>query len=194
MLPIQNLLRRKVRTLFALLGIAVGISSVVSIVSVARGLRDQFYRIADQFGYDVIVQQRGVVTPLLSHVSERDRERVALLPGVRATSTLSIYLLRRADETKPQPITVLGLEPGSEIEKRFPIVRGRGLAATDRNALVLGELGAEQLGVGVGSKIETQDVVGSYEGVGIFRNPVRDVDLLAGQALMNTALLSRELS
>src|SRR2546429_116451 len=89
MLPIQNLLRRKVRTLFALLGIAVGISSVVSIVSVARGLRDQFYRIADQFGYDV---------------------------------------------------------------------------------------------------------VGSYEVVGIFRNPVRDVDLLAGQALMNTAFLSSELS
>src|SRR5262245_37884437 len=115
MLPIQNLLRRKVRTFFALLGIAVGISAVVSIVSTAKGLRSQFYKIADQFGTDLIVQQKGSPTPLISRLSSKDRERVSKLPGVRAISPFAISLLRRADETQPQPMLVLGLEPGSEV-------------------------------------------------------------------------------
>lgn len=193
MLPIQNLLRRKVRTLFALLGIAVGISAVVSIVSTAKALRSQFYRIADQFGYDLIFQQRGAATPLMSRVSAKDRERIATFPGIRSTDLFAFYLVFRKDDEKTQPVPILGLEPGGDVLKRYEIVSGRGLRATDTNAIIVGELGAKQLGLSLGGKLETKDAVGSYDVVGIFRAPVQGVDLLSGQAIVNIEFLRAQL-
>jgi putative ABC transport system permease protein len=193
MLPLQNLARRKIRTLFALLGIAVGISAVVSIVSTAKGLRSQFYKIADQFGYDVIFQQRGAATPLMSQISAKDRDRIAALPGIKTTDLFSFYLVFRKDESKPQPVPMLGLEPGGDVLKRYEIVRGRGLKPDDTNAIIVGELGATQLGLDLGKKLETKDLVGSYEVVGIFHAPVAGIDLLSGQAIVNVEFLRNQL-
>jgi putative ABC transport system permease protein len=190
MLPIQNLLRRKVRTLFALLGIAVGISAVVSIVSTAKALRSQFYRIADQFEYDVIVQQSGAASPLIAKVEPEDKEAVLALPGVKSADYLTLYFMKRKDDSKPQPIVVLGLEPGGEVLERYTILRGRTLRPDDRNALLIGELAARQLGVDVDGKLETK--VGVWHVVGIFRSPVAGVDFLSGQAIASTTHLSRK--
>jgi putative ABC transport system permease protein len=187
MLPIQNLLRRKVRTLFALLGIAVGISAVVSIVSTAKGLRSQFYRIAEQFDYDVIVSQKGAVSPPFSQVSVEDRQAIAALPGVKATDWLTIWFLKRKDDATPQPILVLGLEPEGEILKRYRVVRGERLVAGEKNQMLLGELGAKQLGLDVGGKLRTKD--GTWHVKGIFRAPVAGVDFLSGQAIVSADYL-----
>lgn len=189
MLAFRNLLRRKVRTLFALLGIAIGISAVVSIVSMARGLRTQFYRIADQFAYDIIVVRKGTASPVLSSVSARDRDRILKVDGVRGASLFAFHFLRLADISRPQPIPTLGFEPGGEILKRYEIVRGRGLKPDDEAALLLGELAARQLRIDVGGELVCED--GSYKVVGVFRPPVSGVDLLAGQAIVNLAYLER---
>jgi len=193
MLPLQNLARRKVRTLFALLGIAVGISAVVSIVSTARGLRSQFYKIADQFGYDVIFQQRGAATPVVSHVSFRDRERIATLPHIKSTDLFAFTLVFRKDETTAQPMPILGLEPGGEVLSRYRIVKGRSLAPDDKAAVIVGELAAKQLDLDVGKRLELKDQEGSYEVVGIFHAPVEGIDLLGGQAIANLTYLRDEM-
>ena len=193
MLPIQNLLRRKLRTLFALLGIAVGISAVVSIVSTAKALRSQFYKIADQFAYDVIVVQKGVVSPPFSQVSAKDKARVAALPHVKSTDFLTIYAVKRKDPRTPQPIIVLGFEPGGDILSRYEITRGRTLRPDDRNAIIVGELAADQLGLTVGGKLETLDAADNYEVVGLFKAPVQGVSFLSGQAIANAAYLREQL-
>ncbi len=131
MLASQNLLRRKVRTFVALLGIAIGISAVVSIVSMAQGLRAQFYKIAEKFAFDVIVQAKGVPSPITSFLDAEDKDAILALPGVKAVSPFGMYFLRRKDTAHPQPVFVLGLEPGSEVLSRYEIVRGRTLAASD---------------------------------------------------------------
>lgn len=189
MLPLQNLARRKVRTVFALLGIAVGISAVVSIVSTATGLRKQFYKIADQFAYDVVVQQKGVPSPPFSHVTMKDKKRVGDLPHVKSTDLLTIYFVRRKDPLKPQPLLVLGVEPGGDILGRYEIIRGRTLTPDDKNAILVGGLAAKQLGLDVGTRLETQDAAGYYEVVGIFNAPVAGIDFLSGQAIANVAYL-----
>ena len=56
MLPLRNVLRRKARSFFAVLQIAVAIAAFVSIVGVTQGLRAQFYRISQVFAFDLIVQ------------------------------------------------------------------------------------------------------------------------------------------
>src|SRR5262249_3597646 len=162
--------RRKVRTLFALLGIAIGISAVVSIVSMARGLRTQFYRIADQFAYDVIVVRKGTASPVLSAVSARDRDKILKVDGVRAAALFAVHFLRLADVSRPQPIPTLGFEPDGEILRRYEIVRGRGLKPDDEASLLLGELAARQLQLDVGGELVCED--GTYKVVGIFRPPV----------------------
>jgi putative ABC transport system permease protein len=191
MLPLQNLARRKVRTLFALLGIAVGISAVVSIVSTATGLRKQFYKIADQFGYDVIFQQRGAATPLMSHVSQKDRERILALPGIKSADSFAFRLVRRKDETKAQPAVFLGLEPGGEVLERYEILRGRALRPDDTNEIIIGELAAQQMNLDLGGTLETQDETGVYKVVGVFKPPVAGIDLLSGQGIVNINYLRK---
>jgi putative ABC transport system permease protein len=192
MLPLQNLARRKVRTLFALLGIAVGISAVVSIVSTAKGLRSQFYKIADQFVYDVIIIQKGVPSPPFSHVTTKDKKRVSELPHVKGTDFLTIYFVKRKDPTKPQPLLLLGVEPGGDVLGRYEIVRGRTLRPDDTNAILVGALAAKQMGLDVGSRLESQDAADHYEVVGIFNAPVAGVDFLSGQAIVSVAYLREQ--
>lgn len=187
MLPLQNLARRKVRTLFALLGIAVGISAVVSIVSTARGVRAQFYRIANQFAFDLIVLKKGAPSPMVSHVTAKDRKRVSELPHVKAVDTLTLNLLTRKDPTKPQPMIVLGLDPLGDILTRYEILKGRTLKADDTNKVLIGALAAQQNKLDVGSTLET--LAGDYEIVGIFNAPVQGADFLSGQAIMNEAYI-----
>ncbi|MHC5048945.1 MAG: ABC transporter permease, partial [Planctomycetota bacterium] len=47
MLAVKNLARRKIRSTLTVLGVAIGIASVVALVAVARGLRKQFNELFD---------------------------------------------------------------------------------------------------------------------------------------------------
>ncbi|HZU97259.1 MAG TPA: FtsX-like permease family protein, partial [Planctomycetota bacterium] len=138
---------------------------------------------ANQFTYDVIVQQKGAVSPLLSHLTPKDMEGVLKLPGVKSADYLTIDLMKRKDETKPQPIVVLGLEPGGQLLGRYEVVRGKPLVADDTDEILVGELAAKQLGLDVGGELVTQE--NSWHVKGVFRAPVAGNDFLSGQAIAN---------
>jgi putative ABC transport system permease protein len=164
-LPLRNLLRRKVRTLFAVLQIAVAIAAFVSIVGVTQGLRAQFYRISQVFAFDLILQTRGAASPIFSGVTDPEVEAARKVPN------------------RSQPVTMLALEPGSELLRRYRIVAGRGLAPEDQNVVVIGDIMAQEMKLGVGSRIGIQGGE-SFEVVGLFEPPVKDVPFLAGQAIL----------
>ena len=71
MLPLRNLMRRKLRSLFCLTQIAVAIAAFVAIVGVTAGLRAQFYSLSQVFAYDIMVQARGASSPPITSKAMR---------------------------------------------------------------------------------------------------------------------------
>ncbi len=181
MLPLRNLLRRKSRSLFALLQIAVAIAAFVSIVGVTKGLRAQFYLLGRVFSHDLILQPRGAASPLFSSIADDEAAVAAQVEGVAATSLLGLHLMRLPE--RPQPVTIMALAPGSELALRFRTVRGRALGPDDAGRCVIGELMATELGLAPGDALAFEGGE-ALEVVGTFEPPVKDVPFLAGQAIM----------
>lgn len=181
-LPLRNVLRRKARSFFAVLQIAVAIAAFVSIVGVTKGLRAQFYRISQVFAFDLIVQPRGAASPLFSVISPEEAEKARGAPGVKAVSLVGLHMIR--PPTMAQPVSVLALEPGAEMMRFFPIVAGRALREGDGEQVVVGSLMAQELGLSVGGTLEV-DERQRFEVVGLFETPdLKDVPFLGGQAIM----------
>lgn len=180
MLPFKNLLRRKVRSLFAVLQIAVAIAAFVSIVGVTQGLRAQFYRLGQVFAYDVMIQPRGVASPLFAAIQPGEAAEVAKVPGVGAVSRMGIFAT--LPPGRAQPLTVLALEPGGELISRYPILQGTTLRAGDPPGVLIGRLLAEELHLEVGSTFRLGEF--PWEVRGIFEPPIQDVPFLSGQAVV----------
>ncbi len=180
MLPIRNVLRRKARSFFAVLQIAVAIAAFVSIVGVTQGLRAQFYRISQVFAFDLIVQARGAASPIFSSFTDEDAAKAREVPGVGAVSLLGFHVMRLP--TRSQPVSMLALEPGGELLSRYKIVDGRPLREGDEACLLIGAIMAQELGLKVGQPLEFEGGK-TFEVVGLFEPPVKDVPFLAGQAI-----------
>jgi putative ABC transport system permease protein len=192
-LALKNLMRRKARSVFAILQIAVAIAAFVSIVGVTQGLRAQFYRIGQVFAFDVIVQRDGAPSPIFSAIRPDEVSKILDTPGVRAVSPMGMQFLVRPDPTKPQPVGFVALEPSSELIARYTIVRGRKLQDSDTNAVIIGQLMADTLGVDTtnlvaggleGEPPELKLVGSSFRVVGIFESPLEEVPFLSGLGIM----------
>lgn len=195
MLALRNLSRRKVRSLFAILQIAVAIAAYVSIVGVTQGLRAQFYRLSQVFAFDLIIQPEGSASPIFSVVSRQEAAEIAKVDGVEAVSLMGIHFMRVPNLS--QPIGLMALDPGSELMDRYAVVAGRPLTDDDSYHLIVGHLMADDLGIDTSTLIPVEQGGGlsgpapvlefeggaKYEVVGIFRPPVDDMPFLSGQAI-----------
>jgi putative ABC transport system permease protein len=183
-LALKNLLRRKVRSLFAVLQIAVAIAAFVSIVGVTKGLRSQFYKIGQTLAYDVMIQPGGAASPLFATVTQAEAEVVRGVEGVQGVSLLGIYATLA--KGRPQPLLILALDPGEHLLEDYTILEGRQLRVDDGHAAIVGKLMAEEMGLQVGDSLELgYEAEQTVEVVGIFESPVSDVPFLSGQAVMS---------
>ena len=179
MLPFKNLLRRKVRSLFAVLQIAVAIAAFVSIVGVTQGLRAQFYLLSHVFAFDVILQPKGLASPIFAQVTADEAAAVASVQGVGGASRLGF--MATPQPGKAQPFTILALEPEGELISRYRVLQGRSFEASDGAAVMIGRLLAQERGLQVGSQVQLAghpwEVVGIFEGL-------QEVPFLSGQAIV----------
>ena len=68
LLIISNLMRRKLRTIFAVTGVALGIAAMVSLTAITQGMVQQFRRLTRDYRGDLIIQKAGVADPVFSQV------------------------------------------------------------------------------------------------------------------------------
>jgi putative ABC transport system permease protein len=189
----RNLQRRKTRTVIALLGIAVGVSIVVSIVSSAGGLRRQFYRMAEVFRGDLIATNKVAFMPIQSRVSAQEAADLAKHELVEGTSLLRIWRQPvKNSEGVNQPILILGLRPDDIVTKRYPVINGRPLKNGDKETVIIGELLARDLKKKVNDKIE---IFGRSMAIcGLYRSPVASVSFLSGGIVMPLSRMCNLLS
>ncbi|MCL2227874.1 MAG: ABC transporter permease [Oscillospiraceae bacterium] len=113
----KNLLRRKSRFIFTLLGITIGMASFVALLSMGDNLRSEVSRQADDLGADIIVMgrvdcpfiHRAVLAgeQLPESVPRKIVGQIAAIDGI----TAAIPYLTLGSSIQQTPITLVGILP-----------------------------------------------------------------------------------
>ena len=161
-LVLRNLFRQRVRTLLTVLGISIGITTVVALGAITAGLKGTMTELVRGGGADFMVAQSGASDITFSLVPDADVAALAARGDVeRATG----MLLEVADVGSNPYFLIFGYEPEGLAAERPPLRAGRLVRADDE--VLLGVDAAGALGAKVGSEVElerrTWTVVGVYE-------------------------------
>jgi putative ABC transport system permease protein len=159
----RNIARQRVRTTLTVVGIAVGITTVVALGAVASGLRATAGAMLRTGGADFVVAQKGSADMTFSTVSRTDWEAVARRDDVERV----IGLLMNVSRVGSNPyFALLGVRPDQLAAAPPTLVRGRLISAPGET--ILGARAAKDLGADVGDTVTLLGhpfaVVGVYQG------------------------------
>jgi putative ABC transport system permease protein len=163
-LILKNLFRQRMRTILTVLGISIGITTVVALGSITEGLK----RGADEFVQagraDFMVAQEGASDLSFSAIPVRDWRAIAARPDVeRATGVLF-----EVAEVGSNPYFLLfGYQPQALRGEQLQVVRGRLLAPGSSRETVLGVEAADRLGSKIGDTVVFDRA--RFRVVGIYR-------------------------
>jgi putative ABC transport system permease protein len=161
---LRNIARQRTRTILTVVGIAVGITTVVALGAVAGGLREMAGAMLRTGGSDFVVAQKGSADLSFSTLSQREWDAVAARPDVERATGMLINISRVGSN----PYFVLfGIEP-DQLAQAPPKVAAGGLLVAGRDDdVILGSRAAADLDAGVGDPVdllgERFTVVGTYE-------------------------------
>jgi putative ABC transport system permease protein len=190
LLAFGNLRKRKLRSWLTILGIFIGIASIVAFISLGQGLQNYINEQFQQMGSNIVMvmgKAGPVVSPIASYVSAKPItwEDVDLIEKISGVDIASPLIMLPADVTygkKKQSLFVYGMEPGDidslfgELSS-FKITDGRQLKESDRYEATIGAKFGDYFDkeISVGNKI---DILGQkFTIVGIFKpigNPQDD--------------------
>jgi putative ABC transport system permease protein len=156
-LVLRNITRRRSRFAFTLLGITVGIASLVTLLSLGTGLEKEVRKQADVLGAHLVVTPKGwcayeqisVLTgeTLPEAIPDADVKKISAIKGIQALP----YLTQRT-AIQNQPVPVVGILPREMKEyKKWEIEKGE--YRLDEKGVVVGHGIAKQF------KLAVDDVV-----------------------------------
>lgn len=206
LMSFRNLKRRRLRTVFTISGIAIGIALMVVLLSMLNGmdvrLTEQVKGLtgADLTVYNSTTQsgegqgpQSMVIQPY-DNINEADVEIVKNISGVDAVSLILTFNGFAKTSNNITQLRINGIEPDSYdyVSGGINVVSGSSIKQGDDTSVVLGKSVSDALGVGVNDKISLGNnenntreftVVGIYEtGMGIM-DAVGYISLDAAQNL-----------
>jgi ABC-type lipoprotein release transport system permease subunit len=166
---LKNLLRRKGRTLLTILGISIGVATIIGLGALADGLEASYNAMLSGSKSDLVLSQPDAFDISYSSVDEKLEDDLA---GMSEISQLS-GMLQGFIQAEGIPIFfIFGYPEDSYILSRFQIIEG--VAIDSREAswakgkpLLLGSAAAEALNKQAGDTIRLMDSV--YRIVGIYR-------------------------
>jgi putative ABC transport system permease protein len=169
----KNLLRRKSRSLLTVLGLAVAVTAVVSLVGVAESLESSFLSLYTQRGADLVVQRRGGAVQLSKGVPLSLGDKIRALPQAREVIAGLMDMVAFEDHDLFMVI-VNGWEPDCPVLDRVRVISGRRLESGDKQCVMLGRILAANLGKQPGDTVEIYaqpfNVVGVFESFSVYEN------------------------
>lgn len=187
----RGLLRRRVRTLLTVLGIAIGIAAVVMLVGLAWGFERSWSEGFQAHQTDIVVGNlSGGVMP--KSFEDSLEERIAALPHVAETTSLLAELMGVEELSM---IMVSGREWGGFTWDNLELLEGRMPRDASEPAVVLGRLAADSLGKKPGDSLQIEaeefEVVGIVDGGAVVENGAIFLSLdLLQQATANDGLIN----
>ncbi|WP_305046579.1 ABC transporter permease [Geoalkalibacter sp.] len=164
-IALNNLRRRKARMAFLVIGLLVGIATVVTLVSLTEALTMETEHKLDQFGANILITPRsddlsisyggitlGDVAMQYEPIREADLPLIRTIPERRNIAAVAPKVLG-AVRVGEQRVVLMGVDREVEFHlKRWWVIDGRPLAADDE--LVAGSEVAAALGLNMGEQIE----------------------------------------
>lgn len=161
-IAVASLKANKARSYLTMLGIIIGISSVVTIVSIGQGIKQQVNNQINHVGKDLITVQPSRV----------QNSGVNVLSPVRVSGGLSTNDLKAVSQTKGIAMAVpLGVIPGNVRGDHGSYTKGPVIAAGPDLAAILNQ------GIGYGTFFMNDDdennvaVLGSHAAIALFGDP-----------------------
>jgi putative ABC transport system permease protein len=163
-LVLKNLVRQRVRTLLTILGIGVGITTVVALGAITGGLKAMASDLMRVGGADFMVAQKGASDLSFSTVSEAEERAVRETPGVEQTLGVLLHYSRVGSN----PFFVTFGVRAEELRASPPaLVEGRLLAAGAPREALLGSDASTRLAATVGGTVTIEET--DFRVVGIYR-------------------------
>ncbi|MGH2879038.1 MAG: ABC transporter permease [Solirubrobacteraceae bacterium] len=146
----SNLSRRLARTLLTASGIAVGVATIVALLSFTQGLKDTAAGFVDLGGSGLGVFQANVSDPTASILPESLIARLERLPEVSAATPLLLMV----ESVKRAPTAIVfGADPAGFFSRQLVITEGaRPPQGTE--AILVGDRLAAELHLHVGSSLQ----------------------------------------
>ena len=176
---ISQFIVRRGRTFLCLLGVAVSVAMIVSILSISKGMRNSLNSYMKESGASLVVFDRSAADLAFSKVSAEDIDKVSQIPGVdeiaRANFTM-IMGARLGDDSPGVPgigiIPVFGRFYTERMIRKYEDKLVAGRLPVDRDELLIGDLAAKKLKLKVGDRFPLfrEELLGipEYEVAGIF--------------------------
>jgi putative ABC transport system permease protein len=167
----RNLLRQRTRTALTVIGISVGIMTVVALGVVADGLKastGDLLRLGDA---DFIVAQQGASDMTFSTVTVEEWTALEQMPGVARATGVLMHVTRVGSNVY---FLTFGIRPDQLAANPPRLVAGELLASQAADEIVLGARAADDLGVGVGDSVAIDDR--PFRVVGVYQTGVRIQD------------------
>ena len=149
----KNLLRQRARTALTVLGISVGITTVVALGVVVGGLKQTAGQILRAYNSDFIVARKGAADLSLSTVTEEEADAIASRPDVERTIRALFDITQVGDNPY---FATIGVRP-EDIAKSPPdLLEGAILSPGATDEIMLGDGAAGNLDASVGSTVNVQ--------------------------------------
>ncbi|MFH1431135.1 MAG: ABC transporter permease [Nanoarchaeota archaeon] len=189
-LAFNNLRRRKLRSWLTILGIFIGIASIVAFITLGQGLENYINEQFEQVGTNIIMimgKAGSVVSPIASSISDkpltkRDVDLINKISGVDIASAMIICPTQIKFGKETEGLLLYGMEPKDIDElfghlSSFKIDKGRQLKESDKYVAVVGSRFNEiyKKEIDIGSKVEIDKeefkIIGILKSIG---NPQDD--------------------
>lgn len=183
---VKNLFRRKLRNLLTVLGIAIGIGAVVSLVSISDGFVKSFTEMLEARGTDISVTRANTPDVLLGSIEEGIKNEIEQIEGVKAVSRVLVDLVTIEDLPS---VMVFGFDPDEFIFEHLKVIRGKSIDRNSGNEVMIGKVLAGNMKVDVGSEVEIEreifKIVGIFESGNVVENGAIVMNIRKLQKLMN---------
>src|SRR3990172_9871419 len=153
-LILKNIVRQRTRTFLTVLGISLGITTVVALGVVTESLKASSGQILKLGGADFMVAQEGAADLSFSIVPQDEIPTIAATDGVESTEGILFHIARVGSN----PFFFLGGRERAGVAANPPLYREGGLwaeGATD--AVLLGANAAKNLAADVGDTVTIED-------------------------------------
>ncbi len=175
-ISVNNLLRRKAKMAFLTIGLAVGIATIVTLVTLTRSMSGDIERKMDEFGANILVTplsnglamnyggiSLGGVSFDQREIRESDLARIRTIANHRNISAISPKVLGGI-RVKGHDVLLVGVNFDSELKmKQWWKVFGE--SPRNANELLLGTDAAKVLGVGTGEQLELEGETFTVAGI-----------------------------
>jgi len=161
----RNLLRRRVRSLLTMGGIAIGVGLIVALGAVTEGVIQDFTALAAQGGAELVAMQANVADMGYSVIEERVGHAIEAMPEVEDVSGV----VWGFSIGKGAPfLMVFGMDPNGKAIQHYRIIEGTRIRG--RGEIMLGKAAADTLEKQVGDVLKLPG--GIYRVTGIYETGV----------------------